>query len=222
MQDVLLGNWGENSKLTASRQFPLKLWWGDFDNNGMVDQLLAVQKQSKYFSFLGKEDLEKQLPSVIRKKFADYASFAGKNIYDVFGSLLPKATLLSAEGLSSMVLIQNAGHSFNMVKLPPSLQWSPLFSFCINDFNGDGKADIISGGNFYGVSPFEGRYDASYVDVLVSNKTNDVLQPLPAYQSGLWVKGEVRDIKVIKGTGSKRILAVAVNNNIIKFYSINK
>ena len=121
-----------------------------------------------------------------------------------------------------MVLIQNAGRSFSMVKLPPSLQWSPLFAFCSNDFNGDGKADIISGGNFYGVSPFEGRYDASYVDVLVSNKTNDVLQPLPAYQSGLWVKGEVRDIKVIKGKGSKRILAVAVNNNIIKFYSINK
>ena len=222
MEDVLLGNWGENSKLTASRQFPLKLWWGDFDNNGTVEQLLAVHKQGEYFSFLGKEDIEKQLPSVVRRKFADYASFAGKNMDEVFGSLLQKSTMLSAEGLSSMALIQSTGHSFKMVKLPASLQWSPLFSFCVNDFNGDGKADIISGGNFYGVSPFEGRYDASYVDVLVSDKTKGELQPLPSYKSGLWVKGEVRDIKVIKGKGNKRLIAVAVNNNKIHFFRINK
>ncbi len=222
LEDVLLGNWGENSKLTASRQFPLKLWWGDFDNNGTVEQLLAVHKQGEYFSFLGKEDIEKQLPSVVRRKFADYASFAGKNMDEVFGSLLQKSTMLSAGGLSSMALIQSTGHSFKMVKLPASLQWSPLFSFCVNDFNGDGKADIISGGNFYGVSPYEGRYDASYVDVLVSDKTKDELQPLPSYKSGLWVKGEVRDIKVIKGKGGKRIIAVAVNNNKIHFFRINK
>src|SRR5450432_458295 len=83
--DLLVGNWGENSKLHASQQYPLKLFAGDLDNNGSLDQILAIEKNGKYYTFLGKEELEKQLPALMRKKYADYSSLAGQTIEEVFG-----------------------------------------------------------------------------------------------------------------------------------------
>src|SRR5450432_3544794 len=70
--DLLVGKWGENSKLHASEQYPLTLFTGDFDNNSALDQVLAVEKNGKYYTFLGKEELEKQLPVLMRKKYLDY------------------------------------------------------------------------------------------------------------------------------------------------------
>ena len=38
--DILAGNRGTNSKLHASETYPLRLYVGDLDNNGSLDQLL--------------------------------------------------------------------------------------------------------------------------------------------------------------------------------------
>ena len=32
--DFLLGNWGSNSKFKASKKYPLKMYYSDFDANG--------------------------------------------------------------------------------------------------------------------------------------------------------------------------------------------
>jgi hypothetical protein len=66
--DILAGNRGTNSKLHATEKYPLELYVDDFDNNGSLDQVLAVENDGKYYTFLGKEELEIQIPSVVRKK----------------------------------------------------------------------------------------------------------------------------------------------------------
>src|SRR4029078_2222797 len=39
-EELLVGNWGENSKLHATEAYPLKLYAGDFDDNGIEGQIL--------------------------------------------------------------------------------------------------------------------------------------------------------------------------------------
>ena len=181
-----------------------------------MDQILAIEKEGKYYTFLGKEEIEKQLPALMRKKYLHYAAFAGQTIEQVFSERLDHAKVLEANILSSVMLTNNGVGKYSVNNLPSSVQWSPAFSFFTDDINKDGKTDIISAGNFYGVLPYEGRYDAGFGNVLVNGGNNhfNVLSP---YQSGFLVTGEVRDVKKIKLANGSKCLLVARNNDGILF-----
>ncbi len=213
--DILAGNWGLNSKLKGSEKAPLKLYVKDFDNNGSVDQLLTYTVHNKEYTFLGKEELEKQLP-LIRKNFLLYSSFAGKTVGEIFGDQLNHAMVLQAQTLSSGVCINDGKDNFSFQPLPHEAQEAPVYSLLAEDVNGDGKKDIISGGNFYGVSPYEGRYDANWGDILINAKNKDFQWQSPQ-QSGWLMRGEVRDIKKIK-TAKGYLYVVARNNDSLLFF----
>ena len=97
------------------------------------------------------------------------------------------------------------------------MQWSAVFCFLTADVNKDGKTDVISAGNFYGVLPYEGRYDAGFGSVELNNGSNNftILSP---YQSGFMTTGEVRDIKKIKLANGSECLLVARNNDTLLFF----
>ncbi|MEO6546868.1 MAG: VCBS repeat-containing protein [Ferruginibacter sp.] len=216
--DLLAGNLGENSKLHGNDQYPLKLIVADFDNNGALDQVLAVEKNGEYYTFLGKEDLEKQLPALMRKNYENYSSFAGQTVEQIFGSKLEQAKTYTAKMLSSVLLLNTGKGNYTISKMPQPVQWSPVYSFSTGDFNGDHKVDIVSGGNFYGVLPYEGRYDASYGTILLGN--NDAyFRALTPLQSGFVINGEIRDIKTIKLANRRKCLLIARNNAIPVFLS---
>jgi hypothetical protein len=203
--------------LHASEQYPLKLFTGDLDNNGAMDQVLATEKNGKYYTFLGKEEIEKQLPALMRKKYLLYSSFAGQTVEDVFGEKLNDTKKYTANLLSSVMLINDGKGKYTVSKLPAQLQWSPVFSFLTDDVNKDGKPDILSAGNFYGVLPYEGRYDAGLGSVLLNTGRNhfDLMSP---YQSGFSARGEVRDIKKIKLADGTECILVSRNNDTIRIF----
>jgi hypothetical protein len=214
-EDFLAGNYGLNSKLCASEQDPLQLFFGDIDNNGSADQILTVGKEASHFPFLGKEELEKVLPGVIKKSFLDYKSMAGRNVTEIMGNRLAGLQKRTVATLAS-VLIKNDKGQLKVSALPAPVQWSPVFSFLTGDFNRDGKTDILSGGNFFGVTPFEGRYDAGYGSVLLQQ--NGQWNSLLPFQSGLVLDGEVRDIKTLRVAGKGLLYLVARNNSRFQFY----
>ncbi len=220
-EDLLIGNWGENSKLHASEKFPLKLYTGDIDKNGISDQLLAIEKDGNYYSFLGKDELEKHFPSLIRKKYNSYSGFAGQTIEQVFGDNLKNATSHTIETLSSVVLMNNRKGNYVISKLPKEVQWSPVFTFLTGDFNGDRKTDVIAAGNFYGVLPYEGRYDASYGNLLIGRE-HLPFRVVDPTRSGIMLEGEIRDSKMIRTIGGNRLMMFSRNNNTILFYKQSK
>ena len=214
-EDLLVGNWGENSKLRASKEYPLQLYVGDVDMNGSIDQVVAMANDRNYYTFLGKEEIEKAIPAVIRKKYLDYKSMAGQTIENIFDGDLSRLKKLSASSLSSMIVKNDKG-SLSVSPLPPSVQSAPVFSFITDDFNKDGNIDIISAGNFYGVLPYEGRYDANYGTVLLgmwpSTKT------LSNLESGILLDGEIRDINKMRIAGGDSVYVFSRNANTILFY----
>ena len=167
------------------------------------DQVMAIENSRKYYTFLGKEELENQLPGLIKKKYLEYASFAGQTIEDIFVNKLDHVKKYNAQTLSSVMLINNKKNGFTKTQLPPPAQWSPVFAFIAADFNQDGTTDILTAGNFYGVVPYEGRYDADYGTVIL-NENNIGFKSLTALQTGIMTEGEVRDIKMIKTIAGKK------------------
>ncbi|MFM9910562.1 MAG: VCBS repeat-containing protein [Chitinophagaceae bacterium] len=212
--DLLIGNYGLNSKLTANKSYPIKMYSKDFSENGKIDHLLAIEKEKKYYTFLNKEEIEKQLP-FIRKKFLKYGEMAGKTVEEVFGDRLNNAKIVSANTFASLVLLNDGTGKYIPSLLPSAFQWAPLFAFGIDDYNKDGKIDILAGGNFFGTTPYEGRYDAIPLTLGIGDGQGIFHPTIPIPLSFENIRGEIRSIQPIKLANRKKGLLIAINNNRI-------
>jgi enediyne biosynthesis protein E4 len=201
--DFLLGNWGANSKLSASAAHPLTMYLSDWDNNGDTDPLLCVFKNNTYYNFLGKADLERRLP-YLKKKYLQYAEIAGKSVEELFGKdALEKAKKFEAYTLHSAVLWNDNG-KLNLQPLPSFLQTAPIFSFApITDHNKNKQ--FLAGGNFYDVLPYEGRYDAM-LPTLFTIRQRSIIS-----NGNILQKGCVRHISPIR-LQNKTAMLLAKNN----------
>jgi hypothetical protein len=209
--DILLGNIGLNSKLTASDDFPLKMYLSDIDNNQSKDEIIAVAKNGKYYPFATTRELEKELP-YLKNKYKTYREIAGKTIDEIFGDQLKKAEAFEATTLASVVLINNRKGEFVPKNLPPALQWTPINAFVINDFNKDGKKDLIAGGNDYEIPPYEGRYDAMPLILGQGDGSGDFKPVLPLPETFDKINGEITNIQLIHLADHHEGLLITIHN----------
>jgi enediyne biosynthesis protein E4 len=211
--DIVAGNYGWNSKLKPTVDNPVKLYLSDIDKNGTIDPILTYSINQKDYTFLGKDELEKQLP-YLKSKYPHYHDFAGKSVDQLFGDSLNDKHW-EVTSFTSGVFYNKGNGNFKFKALPANMQVSPLFGFAV--LTGPVKG-LLGGGNFYGVLPYEGRYDADYGDVLLVDKSGG-FKYVSSFSSGFLLRGEVRDIKTIK-TANGIIYAVAFNNKPIEFFKI--
>jgi hypothetical protein len=205
--DILAGNWGHNNKLWSGKNSPVKLYLKDFDNNGTAEQVMAYTVDGKEYPFLAKDELERALP-VLKKAYLTYSEVAGKTVQYMFYDLFKDYKELKAETLSSSCFINDGKGNFKTMVLPDELQLAPVMSFNAS------TSGYIAGGNFYGVIPYEGRYDAMYPTIFSFDKRSAAFNEqakLPA------IDGEIRDIKWLNTTGGNRMLVIARNNNTLIF-----
>jgi hypothetical protein len=207
--DILAGNWGHNSKLFAGKDGPLKLYVKDFDNNGSVEQIITYTIKGKEFPFLGKDQLEMALPR-LKQQHLGYNEVAGKTVQYLFGDTFKALQEFTAETLSSSCFINDGHGHFIREDLPEELQLAPLFSFA--PLPGKGST-YIAAGNFYGVLPYEGRYDAMNPTVFEYDRKSGIFHKRGQLAS---LNGEFRDAKWMK-LGKEQVLVLARNNDQLLF-----
>ena len=66
-----------------------------------------------------------------------------------------------------------------------------------------------------------GRYDASYGLFLKGNSKKEFV-PVSPVKSGFFVRGDVKDMAMILSPEGERLLLVAVNNDSLRVFRINK
>ena len=213
--DLLAGNWGHNSKFRAGKNGPLKLFMKDFDNNGTVEQILCYTIDKKEYTFLAKDELERSLP-VLKKAYLNYSDVAGKTVQYMFYDLFKDYTTLQAETLSSSCFINNGKGDFTRSDMADAAQTAPLM--CMNLASGKEGVRILAAGNYYGVIPYEGRYDAmqplqfSFAKDGTAAGAHNIMNNF---------KGEARDIDWVRtGTGDS-LLVIARNNGPLVFLKKN-
>lgn len=216
-EDIVLGNWGKNSKLTASQEFPLKMYYGDVDGNKISETILAIAKKGTYYPLLGLDELSSQFSPMLKKKFTDYGSFAKQDLEGIFDpESLKKSNLLEVHELSSGYL-ENKNGSYLFHPFPSELQLAPVTRFLKFDFDRDGKEELLAAGNFFGVTPFHGRLDANPGYLIKS-----VSSVIPAPVLGMNLSSKlVRGLQVIN-IQQKEYLLVTLNNNKPELYLIKK
>lgn len=207
--DLVLGNMGENGYLKPSATAPMKLWFGDFDNNQLYDKILTRTVNGKDVPVFLKRDLTDQMPS-LKKQNLRFETFATKSVQELFSpEQLAKGKQYTCNYAQSAVAINNGSGKFALQALPMQVQLSSVHAICVSDVNGDSFPDIIMGGNQYATMPQFGRFDASFGHVLINNGKGAFTWIEPAI-SGIQIRGAIKDIQPIAG---KTMQYLVLRNN---------
>lgn len=208
--DLIAGNLGTNTKFRKSRDSQLRMWVKDVDNNQTTEQIIAYNRGNEWYPLAFKDELGKQMPGIINKRFTDYVSFAGKTLNDVVNDDELKGADEFTVNQFASVYLENQGGKFMVHELPMLAQVSKLFALQVMDIDRDGDLDVLGGGNFYGVSTYQGRYDAS-CGLVLRNDGKGRFTALSPVDSGFMLNGEIRDIRPIR-TAQEQLVLVARNN----------
>jgi len=210
--DLIVGNHGLNSRFRASASNPIKLYANDFDGNSYVDPILTFTADNgRQYPYALRHNLVDQL-KYLSKKYPDYESFKDADITKIFSEeQLNSSTVIEANNLKTVVLVNNGGFNFEVKELPKEVQFTPIYAITTADFDKDGDLDILMGGNLNGVMPEFGRYDASYGNYLENIGNNEFKHHTTG--KGLKIQGEIRDIELLGNT-----IFIARNNDELEVY----
>ncbi|WP_289024037.1 VCBS repeat-containing protein [uncultured Salegentibacter sp.] len=213
--DYLLGNWGLNTKFSASANFPLKMFYSDFDKNGSTETIIAYAKNQKYYPINGLDELVSQL-SYLRKKFPKYKDFAGKTIEEIFKKeVLEEAKLLKVHTMASGYLLNQNG-KFIFKPFENTLQVAPILAFLKADFNKDNREEVMVAGNYFGITPYHGRFDALAGNIITQNA-----KVIEGVELGLnLTQKSVKSLELIKFKGEEYLI-LSQNNGKPQIYKLN-
>lgn len=217
-EDYIAGNLGLNTPYQIKGEHSLSLYYGDFDQNGRPDPFVVQNLNGKTAPVAYRDDvLSWVFP--LRKKFTSYLSYANAEWNDFFPGV--QAQQIEAR-LMSTVWVENQGSgSFLVHPLPIEAQLSPVYGIQIGDFNFDGKADLLLSGNSSAADPHVGNYDA-FNGLLLTGMGNGSFLPVHFRESGFFVPGEGRDLKILRVAGNKKIILCSQNNGKLIGFEMRK
>jgi hypothetical protein len=219
INDLVLGNIGNNCYLRPTKEEPVKLWINDFDKNGSQDKVITRTIVGKDMPVFMKRDLTEQLPS-LKKQNLRFEEYAKKSIQDMFpAELVSKATVHEFNYTFSCVALNKGEGKFEIQELPLFVQLSSVNAIVSTDINKDGNTDLILGGNQFYFQPQFGRVDASFGHLLLNQGKGQWNYVKPSV-SGFEVRGQVN--KMISITAKeKQLLLILQNDDFPLLYRFN-
>lgn len=214
--DLVAGNLGLNSRLKATDSEPLRLFSKDFDGNGSLDPVLAYYNGGKLYPLPLRDAMIKQMPS-LKKKFVFHRAYGKATLEEVFSKKeLEDAQQFEARTFAT-TWFENQNGKFIAHPLPTEAQFAPCNHVIIQDFDGDGKLDLLLAGNSYSPDVETGRYDAAN-GLLLTGDGKGNFKPVPNRISGFWATKEARDMATLKLANGRMLFLVANNNDVVQAF----
>ena len=216
--DLIVGNLGLNYKYQASEEKPFKIYLNDFDKNATYDIVLSYQSGETEYPVRGRQCSSEQMPA-IKNKFKNYNSFASASLEDIYSDKMLEESLKYEITNFESIYLENNNGTFIAKPLPSEAQYSNINTILVEDVDSDGNLDLILGGNLYNAEVETPRNDASYGLWLKGDGKGDFTTQLPR-NSGLVIKGDVRNIRKIR-VGNESHILFAKNNDALQQIRIN-
>ena len=209
--DFIVGNLGLNTRLRATATEPVTMYVKDFARNGFDVQIVSCYNHGTSYPIVMRDDLIKAIPS-LKVRYLNYKDYARQTVTDIFSPAeLAGAVLKQAHTFATALARNNGDGTFTLVPLPLEAQLAPVYGILAQDFDGDGKTDLLLAGNFDGVKPEIGRMSASYGLLLRGDGQGNVT-PVRTTESGFLAPGQARDIARVR-TRRGDLYVVTRNND---------
>jgi enediyne biosynthesis protein E4 len=217
MNDIILGNIGENFYLKPNATAPVKLWINDFDKNGIAEKVFSRTVNNQDVPVFLKREFTDALPS-FKKENLRHRAFANKTMQTLFtANQISTSTIKQFTYASSCIAFNNNNNNFTLVNLPSYAQLSSVNTLACVDINKDGLKDIVLGGNMADCLPQFGRLDASFSTVFL-NKGNRNFTYITNKETAITITGVIRDIKPIIYNKQSSLLFLR-NNDFPQLYT---
>ncbi|WP_373522552.1 VCBS repeat-containing protein [Aquiflexum sp.] len=217
--DFIVGNFGLNSQLRASKSEPMKLVFSDFDGNSSIDPILTQYTQGIEYPFASRDELLDQMYN-LRSKFTNYESYSDAKLSNIFNKdQLSKASTLQVTELRTLYL-ENKNGKLIPKALPMQAQFTPVYAISVLDIDQDGHLDFILGGNQNSSRLRIGVMDSNFGHLFKGDGKGN-FQFIPQKESGLNFMGDIKSMEIIKA-GRLDLLFVGVNNHGLDAYLWNK
>jgi len=214
--DLVLGNLGRNSYITASANEPAEMYVFDFFGNETLKQIITFYKHGVSYPLATRDEMIRVMPS-LKAKYPTYRSFGASRVQDILPKEeLARARLLTARTFSSAVAIASGTGTFSLRPLPVEADFAPVYSAVVRDFDADGVPDILLAGNFYGAPPILGRSDAS-VGLLLHGRGDGTFSAVDMPESGVTIRGQVRKLRLLTRAGGGTTVVAARNDDRLAF-----
>jgi len=219
--DLVLGNQGLNSYISASRTQPAEMYVFDFFDNGTLEQIITFYKRGVSYPLATRDEMVKQMPA-LRAKFTTYKSFGASRVQDILpAEELAKASVLTVRTFASAVAISDANGNFTLRPLPVEAQFAPVYATLVRDFDGDGKVDLLLGGNRMGAPPMLGQSNASF-GLLLHGNGDGTFAAFDMLQSGVDVRGEIRQMHAVRRADGRTTIVIARNDDRLAFLRVRQ
>jgi enediyne biosynthesis protein E4 len=210
--DLVAGNLGLNFRYKADSDKTFDVYAGDFNNNGNSDIVLSYFQNEKQFPLGSRKNIVDQNPWVA-KKFPTYKGFGEATVSDIYTKkVLNESLHLQAETFASCYFENNGNGEFKIKKLPNEAQLSSVNDMVIDDFDNDGKLDILAAGNLFDVEIVTPRNDGG-VGVFLKGDGKGSFKVIPPRLSGFFAPKEVKALSIINLNYAGTDKAVLVGNN---------
>ncbi|MFN7279488.1 MAG: FG-GAP repeat domain-containing protein, partial [bacterium] len=194
-EDLVAGNYGLNTQFRVDSAHPMSIRHGDFDKNGKDEAITSYYIGGVSYPAHSLDDLIEQLP-ILRKRYNTYSSYAEVTTDKMFtGEEQARGKVMQATEMRTMIFEQmGGGNGWRLHPLPVGAQLAPVFAVAATDVDGDGRKDLLLGGNQSLTRIRYGRYDAAAFTAL-KNLGGWKFAVYPEVQAGLTLQGDVRGLK---------------------------
>ncbi len=208
--DLLVGNFGTNSRLQATVEYPITMFINDYDDSGYTTGILSRKHNGKDVPFEQLDELLQELPHLTRV-LTSYEDYASRSVQSLLGEeKIRDAVQKQITELRSVVIFNNGNEQVTVEPLPIDAQSFPLKTIKI--FDNESSKQLLLAGNHYDVKPsMGGRQDAGYGLHLTYSEEMG-FNVLSLQKSGFFTPGQVRSITPFKVGENEELFLVGKNN----------
>ena len=211
-KDLIAGNHGLNTRLKASFEKPITCYVNDFDKNNTAEQIISVFNGQYSYPLALRQDLVMQLPE-LKKKYLYFKDYQNQKVTDIFDNeTIRKSSKVKVYTTQTSVIWNEGSNKWKISSLPLEAQFAPIYSICFDDFDEDQNLDVFLGGNFSRSKPEIGSYMGSR-GFCLKNRGDRKFSAIRARNSGIDVRGEIRDIVKIQRIGDHNDIILFVRND---------
>jgi enediyne biosynthesis protein E4 len=218
--DIVAGNLGLNHSYSTSKDGTFGVYAGDFTGNQNIDVVLSQRIDGTEYPIAGMAPLGREIYT-LALKYPTHGAFATASLDQLFGrAQLQKALHYEVDTFASMYLHNDGGGAFSAAPLPTLAQIAPIRSIIPQDVDGDGRLDLIVGGNLYDVEPNTPRADAGN-GLWLRGDGRGHFEPVSPRESGFLAPLNVAGLALLETPTGRRVL-VANTGDSLQLFRINR